>query len=269
MRPTRVLDLVKRSNPVAAHARRPEWFPSPAALLDIIDERSGTVTKQKTSVRPQGSVQPTPREPRRLRPAMAATAVVVIAIVVVAALVNRSDGRDATQPSGPTEVAEAWIEAFLGGDPNQAVALIHPENAVLGNLADPEVESSVRSFVGYLSTIGTEAIAECSELVAGGTVVCDTTLTNAIYNAAGAGPADVEGVTLNIKDGQVFAGPGEPPPALSAVDSHYSQWAKANHPDEFATACPPGPVTNRTPACGEFLMEHLDEWAAAWKAEQG
>lgn len=262
MRVDRIHVLVRESDPVP-FGQRPGHFPDKAALLEVIDERTNAMAtptiKRKALDSPSG--------PRRAIPVLIGGGILAVALLAVVILSGDRNSDVASLDTAP-EVAEAFIGAFLGGDGDLAVELIHPENGTFGDISDPVVQSEVRGFAAFFAAIGTEYEASCEELV-GPTVQCSMSANNDLYRAVDEGPAFRPSFTVGVSDGKVLVSPSVPPPSLAVVDSHFRIWSRENYAADFDESCPGLGFDFVSPICADFIHDHLDEWADAWRAEKG
>ena len=164
MRQEQVLELVGATNPVHSGSKRPEQFPSPSALLALIDERSRDMQKIETVIRPQPRPEPPPGRPRRwLVPALAGAAVIIAAVVVTVMLLGGSNDErapDVISPATtvPTETPESSgtvlpVVAADGSNVGEAyeVAFNAHDSELLASLFT--VDADVRMAVGGVTSL--------------------------------------------------------------------------------------------------------------------
>lgn len=257
----RIQRLVRDSDPVPG-GRRPDGFPDRAALLDVIDERTNMSTPTISHRPPEAGTGV-----RKLIPVLVGATILVVALAAVLIL-SGDDAPDVASLDTSPEVAEAVIGAFLGGNGDLAVALIHPDNTTFGDISDPAVQAEVRGFAEYFAAIGTEYEVRCEEL-AEPVVKCAMSANNDLYRAVDQGPASRPSFTVGIRDGKMMVSPSVPPPAIPEIDSHFRLWSFLNYQADFAQSCAGFGFEFMGPACANFIHDHVDEWAAAWKADQG
>ena len=146
-----LLEELRLADPAPVNAKRPEAAWSSAVVLQIIQQRSGTMQTQNTPTSEKSESGPkAPRQTFRrwLIPAVAGATAVIVAIVTAVAIVGNSD-EDVIAPTPEAVVLssyeawnegdfDAWFEAFtddalINGDSKQEKWRLLNEVRVLSN----------------------------------------------------------------------------------------------------------------------------------------
>lgn len=156
---------------------------------------------------------------------------------------------------------EAHLDAWYGGDFDAANALRAPERLPTG-----PSEARARAEAEYQSALGaTTEVDECAPLPPS-TVRCDVAYSNALNEAVDKQPAVVT-QQFGIEEDRILfvAGPYLEDEALTAS---FRKFATLLFPTAYQAACVEEPNFQR-PACAEFKLAHLEDWASWHRIEEG
>jgi len=185
----------------------------------------------------------------------------VVGILAAATFaVGESGGLDLAHRS-ERRLIEAHLEAWYGGDFDSAAALKAPERLRTG-----PSEERARDEVRYQAMLGaTTELLDCVSLPPS-TVRCDVAYSNILNEAVDKAPAVVS-QQFGIEDGRILfvAGPYLDDEQLT---SSYQGFSNLLFPEDYGAACVEEPNFQR-PACAEFKLAHLEDWASWHRIEEG
>jgi hypothetical protein len=185
----------------------------------------------------------------------------VVGILAAATLVvGESGGLDLANRS-ERQLIEAHLEAWYEGDFDAAAALKAPERLRTG-----PSEARARDEVRYQAMLGaTTELLDCVSLPPS-TLRCDVAYSNVLNEAVDKAPAVVP-QQFGIEDGRILfvAGPYLEDEQLTAS---YRLFANLLFPEDYGAACVDEP-NFQSPACAEFKLAHLEDWASWHRIEEG
>ena len=211
-------------------------------------------------VEPDGLTTPQTRPGRSPGKRHLVSAAVVGILAVATLVVGESGGLDLANRS-ERRLIEAHLEAWYGGDFDAAAALKAPERLRTG-----PSEERAREEVRYQAMLGaTTQLLDCVSLPPS-TVRCDVAYSNILNEAVGKPPAVVS-QQYGIEDGRILfvAGPYLEDEQLTAS---YQWFSNLLFPEDYGAACVEEPNFQR-PACAEFKLAHLEDWASWHRIEEG
>ena len=156
---------------------------------------------------------------------------------------------------------EAHLDAWYGGDFDGADALRAPERLRTG----PSQERA-RDEVEYQALLGaTTELLDCAPLPPS-TLRCDVAYSNLLNEAVEKAPAVVS-QQFGIEGGRILfvAGPYLEDETLTVS---FQSFASLMFPDDYQASCFEEPNFQR-PACADFKLAHLDDWASWHRIEEG
>ena len=211
-------------------------------------------------VEPDGLTTPQTRPGRSPGKRHLVSAAIVGILAVATLVVGESGGLDLANRS-ERRLIEAHLEAWYGGDFDAAAALKAPERLRTG-----PSEERAREEVRYQAMLGaTTQLLDCVSLPPS-TVRCDVAYSNILNEAVGKPPAVVS-QQYGIEDGRILfvAGPYLEDEQLTAS---YQWFSNLLFPEDYGAACVEEPNFQR-PACAEFKLAHLEDWASWHRIEEG
>jgi hypothetical protein len=211
-------------------------------------------------VEPDGLTAPRAGARRSPSPTHWVSAAIVGVLAVTTLAIGQSGEADLMKQSD-LEIIEDHLDAWYGGDFDGANALRAPERLRTG-----PPEERVRDEVEYQQTLGaTTDVIECVPLPPS-TIRCDVAYSNALNEAVRKPPAVVS-QQFGVEDGRLLfvAGPYLEDETLTAS---FRKFANLLFPGEYEAACVEEPNFQR-PACAEFKLAHLEDWASWHLIEEG
>lgn len=199
----------------------------------------------------------------------AAAFVAVIGIGVLYLALSPGGGSDVVQPTPTTTLAPAtttlpaevradiavideFLTAWFDGDFARAAAMLG---------IDPEQEPGQAGWSEYEGAIGADVAVECTPRAEDRVYDCEFSYSNEFYEAVEAAPAVIEwsgrvidGDSLEFMDLSIGS-------FLTPVMLTLETWER-----EVDYESPCDWSVQPIPQCAEFQLEHLDEWAAWYRA---
>jgi hypothetical protein len=211
-------------------------------------------------VEPDGLTTPQTRPDRSSGKRHLVSAAVVGILAAATLAVGESGGLDLANRS-ERQLIEAHLEAWYGGDFDAAAALKAPERLRTG-----PSEERARDEVEYQAMLGaTTELLDCVSLPPS-TVRCDVAYSNIFNEAVDKAPAVVS-QQYGIEDGRILfvAGPYLEDEQLTAS---YQRFSSLLFSEDYGAACVEEP-NFQSPACAEFKLAHLEDWASWHRIEEG
>jgi hypothetical protein len=211
-------------------------------------------------VEPDGLTTPLTRPGRSSAKRRLVSAVVVGILAAATLAVGESGGLDLANRS-ERRLIEAHLRAWYGGDFDAAAALKAPERLRTG-----PSEERARDEVRYQAMLGaTTELLDCVSLPPS-TVRCDVAYSNVLNEAVDKTPAVVS-QQFGVEDGRILfvAGPYLEDEQLTAS---YQWFSNLLFPEDYEAACVEEP-NFQSPACAEFKLAHLEDWASWHRIEEG
>ena len=184
----------------------------------------------------------------------------IVGVLAAATLAIGESGGDLMNLS-ERRLIEAHLEAWYGGDFDAAEALRAPTPLRTG-----PSEERARDEVAYQAILGASTeLLDCESLPPS-TLRCDVAYSNLLNDAIEKAPAVVS-QQFGIEGGRILfvAGPYLEDERLTAS---YQWFSNLLFPVEYQAACVDEP-NFQMPACAEFKVAHLDDWASWHRIEEG
>lgn len=174
-----------------------------------------------------------------------------------------SQGSPAVEAPDPDLDAVAVVEAYLTARNDQNW---ETHVRLLGGDALDNPFGSYDEFLAAGALDRRIAIRECTVTALGNDsfVACLVDVTDIISAAAGRLPTNPNATTFAVRDGRVVDLP-EFLPSLFLAEEAIEQWAVANEPERYATACPSG-IAGQDVITGLSCAEFIAEFAEAWES---
>lgn len=200
--------------------------------------------------------------------------VVVLAIAGLYVLLSddRPEVAEPTPPLTDIEVIEAGVGALYSGDAKRAVELF--ELTTFGPSDD-----WIRDEVTYQAALEGQTTMDCFERDTPGVFTCTWLYHNSIGDVIGYVESSRDIVRVDVQDGLIvqfgqfpFTGAGDDP-LIGDLRSFLNQVGDSrDHGDSTCSFHWPFPLrgdgSRFTPECLDFVMEHLDDWASWYEANQ-
>jgi hypothetical protein len=212
-------------------------------------------------VEPDGLKTPLTRPGRSSGKRHLVSAAVVGILAAATLAIGENGGLDLANQSERRRLIEAHLDAWYGGDFDAAAALKAPQRLRTG-----PSEERARDEVRYQAMLGaTTELLDCVSLPPS-TVRCDVTFSNILNEAVDKAPAVVS-QQFGIEEGRILfvAGAYLEDEQLTAS---YQWFATLLFPDDYGDACVEEP-NFQSPACAEFKLAHLEDWASWHRIEEG
>jgi hypothetical protein len=268
---TKLRWLSERGNPVGAEEliERIEADLAGDPLVVLAERREGTLMTKTQQ-------PPTTRPPGRFRgPAWAVAVFVVVLAVAGIYLATSGDDYQVAESTPNTEtmtdleIIEAGVGALYSGDADRAVELFE----LHGLFADSAAANDewIRDEVAYQGAIEGRVTVDCYERATPGVFNCSWLYHNAFTDAIGYVDSPMDPIWVVVEGGVItefgrfpFQESEEGVPIMGDLRAFLREVGES--PENANSLCGFGyPYTRSgrfTLECVDFMMDHLDEWAA-------